>query len=330
MSYLCRHFFGCVLLLLVGTYYAQAQEISNLQVGYVPAIKRFEVYFDLDVPSQKEVDLRLYIQEFPEGARKQIDPTKIHGLSLKGLKAGYNYYFQVETGDLTLAPTEYVFQLTPTVLLERGQFQKVDSSNVKVAVEEAPRKPIQLIKPIEQNLTYATLGISPFSPGGEQSNLTISAHVGKIQGGWGYGLTVLYGLEVAPSTNYTVMGTLIDKYTTPNSNYKFTKETKTTRLSVIPSFLYGMNEHIYLRAGMGYGSRSLYWAADEFNFAGTKTGSIWAKNSYASLSGLELEGGINLIFKRIHIASGINYLGLLKSADTKAYSDVWLSFGLNF
>ena len=90
------------------------------------------------------------------------------------------------------------------------------------------------------------------------------------------------------------------------------------------------SEHVYLRAGMGFGSRSLYWAADEFNFAGTKTGSIWAKNSYASLSGLELEGGINLIFKRIHIASGINYLGLLKSADTKAYSDVWLGFGLNF
>jgi hypothetical protein len=36
------------------------------------------------------------------------------------------------------------------------------------------------------------------------------------------------------------------------------------------------------------------------------------------------------MFKRFHIASGMNYLGLFKSADTKAYADVWLSFGLNF
>ena len=330
MSKLLRNFLvGCVLMLF-GILDAQAQEVSNVQVGYVPAIKRFEVYFDLDVPAQKEADLRLYIQEFPDGARKQIDPAKIHGMSLKGLKTGYNYYFQVETSDLTLAPSEYVFHLTPTVLLERGQFKKADSTNVNVAVEEVPKKQIQLIQPIEQNLTFAAVGISPFSPGGEQSNLTLAAHMGKIQGGLGYGLTVLYGLSGAPSTNYTTAGSLIDNYTTANAIYKFTRETKTTRLSVVPSILYGIKEFIYLRAGVGYGSRALYWAADEFNFAGTKTASIWSKNTYASLSGLELEGGVNLIFKRIHIASGINYLGLFKSADTKAYSDVWLSFGLNF
>ncbi len=305
-----------------------AQEISNVQIGYVPEIKRFEVYFDLDGKPNQRVDLNIYVQEYPNGARKQVDANAIHGLNLKGVLPGFNYYFQIDSKGLNLPPAEYVFQITPAVLQAKGEFKPADTT--RIVVSEEPKKNIQFVKPIDQQLTFATIGISPFSPGGEQSNLTLSAHVGKILGGWGYGLTVLYGLDGAPSTNYTATGTLIDKYTIPNAIYKFTNETKTTRLSVIPSFLYGMNEHIYLRAGMGYGSRSLYWAADEFNFAGTKTGSIWAKNSYASLSGLELEGGINLLFKRFHIATGINYLGLLKSADTKAYSDLWLSFGLNF
>ena len=329
MSQTLRNLLGCVLMLF-GVFYAQAQEVSNVQVGYVPAIKRFEVYFDLDGPFQSETDLKLYIQEYPEGARVQIDPAKIHGLSLKRLKPGINYYFQVESAGLSLGASEYVFQLTPTVLSEKGVFKKEVASNSNVTVEEVPQTKINFIKPINQNFKYLSVGISPFSPGGEQSNLTLATHFGQIQGGLGYGLTVLYGLSGAPSTNYTATGTQIDKYATPNSIYKFTNETKTTRLAVIPSFLYGINEHIYLRAGVGYGSRSLYWAANEFNFAGTKTGSIWAKNTYASLSGLEVEGGLNLMFKRFHIASGMNYLGLFKSADTKAYSDVWLSFGLNF
>jgi hypothetical protein len=74
----------------------------------------------------------------------------------------------------------------------------------------------------------------------------------------------------------------------------------------------------------------LYWSADEYNFSGTKTGSIWAQNSFASQSGVEVEGGLNLVFKRIHVAGGINYLGLFKSADSKAFSDLWIGFGLNF
>jgi hypothetical protein len=166
--------------------------------------------------------------------------------------------------------------------------------------------------------------------GGEQSNLTLAGQFGVIRGWYGYAMTLHYGLAGSPSTGYTASNEAITNYTATNSIYKFTKEVKTTRLSVVPAFLFGLNEHVYLRAGVGYGARSLYWSADEYNFSGTKTGSIWAQNSFASQSGVEVEGGLNLVFKRIHVAGGINYLGLFKSADSKAFSDLWIGFGLNF
>lgn len=324
LKYLLRSAF-----LILGCVFAvQAQEISNVQIGYVPEIKRFEVYFDLDGKPNQGVDLNVYVQEFPNGARKQIEATAIHGLNLKGVLPGFNYYFQVDSKGLNLPPSEYVFEITPSVLQAKGEFKPADTT--RTVIPQEPKKKIQLIQPFDQSFSFASVGISPIAMGGEQSNLTLAGNFGFIRGGYGYSLTVLYGLASAPSTSYEASNSQITNYTTANSIYKFTKEVKATRLSIVPSFLLGIKEYLYLRAGLGYGSRSLYWAADEFNYAGTKTASIWAKNAFASQSGLEVEGGINLMFKRIHIATGINYLGLFKSADTKAFSDVWISFGLNF
>jgi hypothetical protein len=271
----------------------------------------------------------VYVQEYPNGARKQVDASAIHGLNLSNVSPGFNYYFQIDAKGLNLPPSEYVFQITPSKLDEKGEFKAADTTKALVTASE-PRKKISIIKPFDQSLTYLSVGISPIALGAEQTGLTVAGHMGVIRGGLGYGLTLLYGLTSAPSTSYESSNSLITNYTNAASIYKFTKDVRTTRLSIIPSFLYGVKEFLYLRAGAGYGSRALYWSADEYNYAGTKTGSIWAKNRYASQSGLELEGGLNLIFKRVHIATGINYLGLFKSADSKAYSDIWIGFGLNF
>jgi hypothetical protein len=88
---------GCAFLILGCAVIVQAQEISNVQVGYVPEIKRFEVYFDLDSKLKQGVDLKVYVQEYPNGARKQVETSSIHGLSLKGIMPGFNYYFQIDT-----------------------------------------------------------------------------------------------------------------------------------------------------------------------------------------------------------------------------------------
>lgn len=324
-----QSFLGSASLILGCVFAGQAQEISNVQIGYVPEIKRFEVFFDLDSKQQKTFDLHVYVQEYPNGARKRVDASAIHGLNLSSVSPGFNYYFQIDAKGLNLPPTEYVFQITPSKLDEKGEFKQLDTTKVAVVTPD-PKKKIQILPPIEQSFSFVTVGMSPITFSGEQSNLTLAANFGVIRDAFGYSLSVLYGLAGAPSTSYEASNTLITNYASAASIYKFTKEVKSTRLSIIPSFLLGVKEFLYLRAGLGYGSRSLYWAADEYNYAGTKTGSIWAKNAYASQSGLELEGGFNLMFKRIHIATGINYLGLLKSADTKAYSDAWISFGLNF
>jgi hypothetical protein len=309
---------------------SKAQEVSNVQVGYVPEIKRFEIFFDLDSKLTQGIDLNVYVQEYPNGARKQVDPSSIHGLNLKGITPGFNYYFQIDAKGLNLPPSEYVFEITPTVLQARGEFKPADTTKVVAVVAPEPKKRIQIIQPFEQSFSFASLGISPMAFGSEQSNLTLAGNFGVIRGGYGYSVSVLYGLGSAPSTNYEASNTQITNYTKANSIYKFTKEVTTTRFSIIPSFLLGIKEFLYLRAGIGYGSRSLYWAAEEFNYSGTKTASLWAKNSYASQSGVELEAGLNLMFKRIHISSGINYLGLFKSADSKAFSDAWIGFGINF
>jgi hypothetical protein len=278
----------------------KAQEISNVQVGYVPEIKRFEVFFDLDSRLKQGVDLNVYVQEYPSGALKQVETSSIHGLNLKGVMPGFNYYFQIDMKGLNLPPSEYVFKITPTVLQAHGEFKAVDTTRKieKVEVVQQPRNPIQIIQPFEQAFKFASIGISPITLGGEQSDLTIASNFGVINGGYGYSLSVLYGLSGSPSTSYVASNTQITNYSTVNSNYKFTNEVKTSRLSIVPSFLLGIKEFLYVRAGVGYGSRSLYWAADEFSFAGTKTGGIWAKNSFASQSGLELEGGFNLMFKK--------------------------------
>lgn len=320
---------GCISLFLGCSIALQAQEISNVQVGYAPEIKRFEVYFDLDSRQKLPVDLNVYVQEYPNGARKQVEASSIHGLNLKGITPGFNYYFQIDAKGLNLPPSEYVFEITQAVLFAKGEFKQPDTTKVPVVVKE-PRKPITIIQPIDQSFHFANVGISPMAMGGEQSNLTLAGQFGLIRGGYGYALTLMYGLAGFPSTGLTASNEAITNYTSTSSIYKFTKEAKTTRLSVVPSFLYGINEHVYLRAGIGYGARSLYWTADEYNFSGVKTGTILAKNTYASQSGVELEGGLNLMFKRIHVATGINYLGLFKSADTKAFSDFWMGFGLNF
>lgn len=323
-------FFLSASLSLACVFSSSAQEISNVQVGYVPEIKRFEVVFDLDSKQKTGVDLNVYVQEHPNGARKQVDASSIHGLNLKGITPGFNYYFQIDAKGLNLPPSEYVFEITPTVLQARGEFKQQDTTKAVAVIAPKPKKSIQIIQPFEQSFTFASVGISPIAFGGEQSNLTLAGNAGVIRGGYGYSVSILYGLGGAPSTSYEASNTQISNYTKANSIYKFTKEVKTTRLSIIPSFLLGIKEYLYLRAGIGYGARSLYWAAEEFNYTGTKTGAIWAKNSYASQSGVELEGGLNLMFKRMHISTGINYLGLFKSADSKAFSDAWIAFGINF
>ena len=323
-----QYFLGSVSLILGCVFVGQAQEISNVQIGYVPEIKRFEVFFDLDSKQQKSYDLHVYVQEYPNGARKKVDASAIHGLNLASVSPGFNYYFQLDAKGLNLPPAEYVFQITPSKLDEKGEFKAPDTTQVKSIENPIVKK--SFIQPIEQSFRFVNVGISPISMGGEQSNLTLAGQIGVIRGWYGYALTLHYGLAGSPSTGYTASNTEITNYTPTTSIYKFTKEVKTTRLSVVPSFLFGLNEHVYLRAGIGYGARSLYWSADEYNFSGTKTGSIWAQNLYASQSGVEVEGGVNLVFKRIHVAGGINYLGLFKSADSKAFSDLWIGFGLNF
>lgn len=329
MCKLLTRLLGCISILTGCAFIIKAQEISNVQVGYVPEIKRFEVYFDLESKKNQGVDLNVYVQEYPNGSRKKIESALIHGSNLKGLLPG-NYYFQIDARGLNLSSSEYVFEITPTVLQVKGEFKKADPVVTATIADNQPRKTIQIIQPFEQAFKFATIGISPIALGGEQSNLTIASNFGVINGGYGYSLSVLYGLSGSPSTSYIASNTQITNYAKASSNYKFTNEVKTTRLSIVPSFLLGIKEFLYVRAGVGYGSRALYWAADEFSFSGAKTGAIWAKNSFASQSGLELEGGFNLMFKRVHIATGINYLGLFKSADTKAFSDAWIAFGLNF
>jgi len=323
------YFLGGITLFLGCSLTLQAQEISNVQVGYAPEIKRFEVYFDLDSRQKLPVDLNVYVQEHPNGARKQVEASSIHGLNLKGIMPGFNYYFQIDAKGLNLPPSEYVFEITPAVLFAKGEFKQPDTTKAPVIVKE-PRKKITIIQPIDQSFRFANVGISPLALGGEQSNLTLAGQFGLIRGGYGYALTLLYGLAGFPSTGLTASNEAITNYTSTSSIYKFTNEAKTTRLSIVPSFLYGINEHVYLRAGIGYGARALYWTAEEYNFSGVKTGTILAKNAFASQSGVELEGGLNLMFKRVHVATGINYLGLFKSADTKAFSDFWIGFGLNF
>jgi hypothetical protein len=323
-----QYFLGSASLILGCVFAGQAQEISNVQIGYVPEIKRFEVFFDLDSKQQKTYDLRVYVQEYPNGARKQVDASAIHGLNLSSVSPGFNYYFQIDAKGLNLPPSEYVFQITPSKLDEKGEFKVPDTTQVKVVEKPVIKKPI--IQPIDQSFRFMNVGISPIALGGEQSNLTLAGQFGVIRGWYGYAMTLHYGLAGSPSTGYTASNEAITNYTATTSIYKFTKEVKTTRLSVVPAFLFGLNEHVYLRAGVGYGARSLYWSADEYNFSGKKTGAIWAQNSFASQSGVEVEGGLNLVFKRIHVAGGINYLGLFKSADSKAFSDLWIGFGLNF
>ena len=323
-----QYFLGSASLILGCVFAGQAQEISNVQIGYVPEIKRFEVFFDLDSKQQKTYDLRVYVQEYPNGSRKQVDASAIHGLNLSSVSPGFNYYFQIDAKGLNLPPSEYVFQITPSKLDEKGEFKVPDTTQVKVVEKPVIKKPI--IQPIDQSFRFMNVGISPIALGGEQSNLTLAGQFGVIRGWYGYAMTLHYGLAGSPSTGYTASNEAITNYTATTSIYKFTKEVKTTRLSVVPAFLFGLNEHVYLRAGVGYGARSLYWSADEYNFSGTKTGAIWAQNSFASQSGVEVEGGLNLVFKRIHVAGGINYLGLFKSADSKAFSDLWIGFGLNF
>ena len=323
-----QYFLGSASLILGCVFAGQAQEISNVQIGYVPEIKRFEVFFDLDSKQQKTYDLRVYVQEYPNGARKQVDASAIHGLNLSSVSPGFNYYFQIDAKGLNLPPSEYVFQITPSKLDEKGEFKVPDTTQVKVVEKPVIKKPI--IQPIDQSFRFMNVGISPIALGGEQSNLTLAGQFGVIRGWYGYAMTLHYGLAGSPSTGYTASNEAITNYTATTSIYKFTKEVKTTRLSVVPAFLFGLNEHVYLRAGVGYGARSLYWSADEYNFSGTKTGAIWAQNSFANQSGVEVEGGLNLVFKRIHVAGGINYLGLFKSADSKAFSDLWIGFGLNF
>lgn len=307
----------------------QAQEISNVRVGYVPELKRFEVFFDLDGKQKEGFDLNVYVQEFPNGPRKQVEVSSIYGLSLKGVLPGFNYYFQIDAKGLSLPPSEYVFEITPATLKAKVEFNSADSTKTAQSILD-PSKRINIIPDFDQSLTFTTLGISPFALSGEQTGLTVTGHFGIIRGGLGYGLTVLYGVNAVPSTNFETSNTLISNYSKSSSIYRFTKEIQTSRLSIVPSFLFGIKKYLYVRAGLGYGSRALYWSADEFNFSGLKTGSIWAKNSFASQSGLELEAGLNFIFKRVHIATGINYLGILKSSNSKAFSDVWLGFGLNF
>lgn len=338
------YIFSSILLIFGFIIDLSAQEISNVRVGYINEIKRFEVSFDLEFQVQQPVDLDVYIQQFPNGNRRKIESSLIHGLNLHGLFPGYSNYFQIDAKDLNLLPTEYVFEIIPVKLKSASEFKseitsvnlttasefKSDSISNKNLHDKLNEQKYKVKKAIKQSLKFISLGVRPFSLGGEQTNSTIVGIFGIIRDGIGYGLSLSYGLSSHPTTGLIASNDEIINYTKTNSMYKFTEEKRTTRLSIIPTFLIGIRDYLYLSSGIGFGSRSLYWSADEIDFNGSKTGTIWAQNSFASLSGVEFQSGLNFIYKKIHISSGINYLGIFKPANSKAYSDAWIGFGLNF
>ncbi len=325
-----------------GKQYTFAQEISNIHVGYVEELNRLEVYFDLDAPDIQPYNLNVFLNAFPRGLRKQVPQASIYGINLTGVKAGFSQYFQIDLKSLKLPAHEYEMEISFQGLKNPKPIRKVDTISIaknelaknnkenKLAMIPKEFSKIQFsLEDFETETKFITVGLNPIDIGGQQSSKTFGIQAGIIKHRIGYALNLKYAISNSPSTNLESNNTEISNYPV-NTFYRYNSQITSSRMAIIPSFLFGIKEYLYLRVGIGYGTRNVYWGIDQYDNKWTKTGADWAKNTILSQSGIELETGFNLVIRRFHINAGINYLGVLKTQGSKAFTDAWVGIGINF
>jgi hypothetical protein len=319
-----------------------AQEISNIHVGYVGELNRLEVYFDLDAPDNQPYNLNVFLNAFPRGLRKQIPQASIYGLNLTGVKPGFGQYFQIDLKSLKLPAHEYEMEISFQGLKNPKPIRKVDTTSIaknelaknnkenKLAMIPKEFSKIQFsLEDFETETKFITVGLNPIDIGGQQSSKTFGIQAGIIKHRIGYALNLKYAISNSPSTNLESNNIEIINYPL-NAFYRYNSQIISSRMAIIPSFLFGIKEFLYLRAGIGYGTRNVFWGIDQYDNKWNKTGANWAKNSILSQNGIELETGFNLLIRRFHVAAGINYLGFFKAQDSKAFADAWAGIGINF
>ena len=319
-----------------------AQEISNIQVGYVGELNRLEVYFDLDAPDNQSYILNVYLNAFPMGPRKQVLQANIYGIKITEVKAGFSQYFQIDLKSLKLPPHEYEMEISFQGLKNPKPIRKVDTTSIaknelaknnkenNLAMIPKEFSKIQFsLEDFETETKFITVGLNPIDIGGQQSSKTFGIQAGVIKHRIGYALNLKYAISNSPSTNLESTNTDISNYPV-NSFYRYNSQITSSRMAIIPSLLFGIKEYLYLRAGIGYGTRNVYWGIDQYDNKWNKTGANWAKNSILSQNGIELETGFNLLIRRFHLAVGINYLGVFKAQGSKAFTDAWAGIGINF
>lgn len=331
-----------IFLISCGSHQIFGQEISNINVGFVPEINRLEVAFDLVAPENQNYNLQVFLNAFPRGIRKQVPQSSIYGISISGVKPGYHQYFQIDLKALKLPPHEYELEITFQGLKINKPLLNIDTASVSKKEEIKSKKESKLAfipkefskiridsEDFDTDSKFISAGINPIDIGGQQTSKTFSLQFGYIKHRFGYAISFKYAISNTPSTNLVSNNSEIMNYPS-NAFYRFNNQFSTNRLAVIPSFLFGIKKNLYLRGGIGYGMRNVFWGLDNYDNKWIKIGADWSKNSTLSQNGIELETGINLLFRRIQFSAGINYLGLLKSPDSKAFTDGWVGIGINF
>jgi hypothetical protein len=331
-----------VFLIAGGIQTSFGQEISNINVGYVAELHRLEVSFDLDAQVSQSYDLSIFLNAFPRGIRKPVPQASIYGMNLVGVKPGFSQYFQIDLKSLKLPPHEYEVEISFQGLKVSKPYRQVDSSSLAKKELSKEKKESKLafipkefskiqfsMDDFETDTKFVAVGVNPIDIGGQQSSKTFGLQMGIIKQRIGYALTLKYAVSSTPSTNLVSNNSEISNLPA-NVFYKFNDQTTTNRMAIIPSFLFGIKDYLYLRAGLGYGTRNVFWGIDKYDNKWAKNGTDWTKNTVLSQNGIEFETGFNFLIRRIHLSAGFNYLGLFKAPESKAFSDAWAGIGFNF
>ncbi len=181
----------------------------------------------------------------------------------------------------------------------------------------------------QRKATYLSVGLSPMDISGAQSAKTLVFSIGHISNRFGWFIKGKYAPPSGITSTLTTNNTALTNYNSSVNYYKYNGEIKTDRMAVIGGFHLGLSKSLFFNIGAGYGTRSLFWGINEYTLSssGTQTGKSFAKNINNSSSGVEIESGITISTGKLHLTTGIGYLGL--GSSSKPFTDVSVSIGIN-
>lgn len=321
---------------------SNGQEVSNIVSGYVPEIDKLEVQFDFDAPlANQTYRYKLFLQSSKTRRSIEIKQEHVQGLDLSAISVGIQKFFQIDLSKIQIQDGEYALvfesldkQVKPnqdlvvkTVKKDTLQTKQVVAKEFKIKQKEKSK--VELEDGVFDN--YITIGVSPLDISGQQTSKTYSVQFGRLIGNFGYGLTVKYAIGDNINTAFETDNGFVSNYNPVGTYYKFNGDFKTDRFAIIPSVFLLITDRILVNVGAGYGKRSLYWGINEISFAtNTLSNTNWAKNTQASQSGIELQGGITYLINKFNVHVGMNQLGLIKLKGNGSFSEITVGIGYNF